>query len=173
MISTVIVRYIVNNPSNPTTSTTWYKALKKANEEAEGFIDRTELPPVEGEAFHSVVLRFKNPTDAQNWLDNDARKQILEQAGIDDISQIKSAVHQNSAFWFTPGKSPVKWKQVVLSLISVYPLTQIIPKLVNSVFTSINLESFFIEGIVISIFISVMMVYVMMPLVFKLFKRWI
>ena len=173
MITTIIVRYTTKNETFNLVEKEWYHLLLKANEQAEGFLDRTELPIVKGDRNYSVVLRFKDKISAEKWLNNPERKQLIEKANLEEVEQIKSVMHHNQDFWFAQNLKIKKWKQVILSFVAVYPLTILMPKIVQFIFSFSSINSLIIKGILVSIFISISMVYVMMPFVMKLFKKYI
>lgn len=172
MITTIIIQYVADVSFKPINKE-WYKLLIEANKNADGFIDKTELPAISGDHNHSLVLRFKDLKSAEMWLVNPIRKKLLANAKIEKVEGIKSVIHENSEFWFADNKTIKKWKQVIISFISVYPLTQVLPNIINRIFNIFNIEYFLFKGILVSLCISILMVYVLMPLVIGILKNWI
>lgn len=173
MISTVVVRYKLNDVAN-FESTSWFKKLKEVTEQEEGFIDMLQLPPIEEEAQLTVVLCFKTLKAAKNWLQSEKRKKLLEEEALGDISNRLEQVIQNP-FWFQLNsvKKKSRIRQVIVSFIAVYPLTVIVPKMVTALFVNLQFYSILIKGILVGLIISTLMVYLMMPLVLRVFKKWI
>lgn len=173
MVSTFIVKYKLNNANDPKESL-WYQKLMEATANAKGFIDRSELPPVNGAEFHTVVLRFDTAQNAENWMSSDLRKQILRQAALSHISDKEEMLHIGNQFWFQSGqkrKIP-GWKQVIASFLAVYPLTVFVPKIVLLFFMTMGVTSVVMRGIMVSIVISTLMVYVAMPVILRWLGSW-
>ncbi len=174
MISTLIIRYKLHI-SNKLEFDLWYEEMTKATRSAEGFIDRIELPSVKSDGFHSVVLRFENSKYAEKWMNSDIRKKLLAKANIIHFSDKQEIIHEDNDFWFNTDKKVKthQWKEVIVSFVAVYPLTQIAPKIVDLIFTMIGLSSFFLRGAIIALIVSTLMVYLAMPIVLKVFKKWL
>lgn len=171
MISTIIIRYKL--PSESVKFEEWKEQIDKASQQAVGYLDRTDLPQIAQDPFYSVILRFNNKDNAENWLHSDRRKSLLRK--VETIAEERiEMLHQDDTFWFStsPNKTSVKWKQVFVSFVAVYPLTQLIPVLVRFVFQELGISSIILYGIINGIIISACMVYFAMPLALKAFKRW-
>jgi antibiotic biosynthesis monooxygenase (ABM) superfamily enzyme len=84
-------------------------------------------------------------------------------------------LHANTTFWFgvSPEKNRKKWKQVAVSFLAVYPLTQVVPGLVQLVLNELEIESVLLSGMLNGMIISSCMVYLCMPLALEFFKRWL
>ena len=77
--------------------------------------------------------------------------------------------------WFTlPGQKPVKpppqWKMALLTLLAVYPLTLIIPAVLPSF---IMRQPKYIVNCVVSISLTALLTWLIMPNLTKLFNGWI
>ncbi|QNK61114.1 hypothetical protein H7F33_11035 [Pedobacter sp. PAMC26386] len=169
------MKYKLNN-TNDIERNLWYQKLVVATNSAEGFIDRSELSPVDGEEFHTVVLRFNTSYNAKGWINSDKRRQILSEASIEHISGREEMLHINNQFWFqaTDNKKMIPgWKQVIASFLAVYPLTIFVPKIVAVLFANIHLLSILLSGITVSVIISTLMVYIAIPAILWLLKKWI
>ncbi|MGY0036495.1 hypothetical protein [Pedobacter sp. NJ-S-72] len=173
MISTFIVKYKLNN-TNDIQRNLWYQKLIEATNRSKGFIDRSELSSVNGEKFHTVVLRFNTFYNAKKWMNSDLRRQILNEASIEDISGKEEVLHSGNQFWFqTDSKKKIPgWKQVIASFLAVYPLTIFVPKIVAVLFAKLDFLSPILSGIVVSVIISALMVYIAIPFILKLLKKW-
>lgn len=172
MISTIIVRYKLVAESHRFEE--WKTKMDAQSRQANGFLDRTDLPITPNEPYHSVILRFDKKANAQKWLLSDKRKKLLEE--LKEIAvERREMLHDYDTFWFEVSgkKNGKKWKQVIVSLIAVYPLTQVIPILVQPLLKHFNISSTILNGLLVGFLISTCMVYFAMPLVLKLFKAWL
>ncbi len=172
MISTIIVRFKLLSEHGDFDE--WKEKIDQASRQAIGFLDRTELPSLPNEPYHSVILRFDNKVNAQNWLHSAKRKTLLQ--AVEAMAEERQEIlHEDNTFWFgVPAeKTSTKWKQVIVSFVAVYPLTQVVPVFVQFVLRELGIASVLLAGILIGGIISACMVYFAMPLALKLFKEWL
>ncbi|CAM3652140.1 MULTISPECIES: hypothetical protein [Sphingobacterium] len=172
MNSTIIVRYKLLAERQKFDE--WRERMDANSQLADGFLDKTDLPLNPKQPYHSVVLRFDNKANAQKWLCSATRKKLLQELERIAIER-REILHEHDNFWFdiSSKKTIKKWKQVVVSIIAVYPLTQVIPILVQLILTHLGISSTFVAGVLIGTIISICMVYFAMPLILKLFKGWL
>lgn len=173
MVSTLIVQYKLTKGTS-FESTNWYKKLKEATEKEEGFIDMLELPPLAEDENMTIVLCFRTFEDSTRWMQSETRRKLLEVDAKDYVANRIEQVKPN-LFWFSPmpEKSKCRAKQVVISFIAVYPLTVMVPKLVTALFVGLEFSSSLVKGILVALIISSLMVYLVMPTVLRVFKKWI
>ncbi len=173
MVSTLIIKYKFDG-QHQIQEEHWYAKLIDATDNAEGFIDRTELLAVREDEYHTIVLRFDTAANAQKWMDSDIRKQILGEATERNIYSRREMVHNDNQFWFAlTTKKMRKWKQVIASFLAVYPLTLVIPKLIRSILDKMDISISILNGVLSSMVISFLMVYVAIPLISKILKDWL
>ncbi|RKE57094.1 hypothetical protein [Sphingobacterium detergens] len=172
MISTIVVRYKLLAPKGEFEE--WKKKMDEVSRRANGFLDRIELPMITNEPYFFVLLRFDKIANAEKWLNSLERLTLLKE--VDGIAEERQQMmHKDSDFWFaqSPKNAVVKWKQIIVSFIAVYPLTQIIPRLVHVAFTAMGIKSALFSGLLAGMLISACMVYFAMPIVLRLFRKWL
>ena len=79
-------------------------------------------------------------------------------------------------FWFTPehAKPPKPWKQFLLVLSAIYPLSLIIPSLFTPLFRVMPpLTHPLIRGLFIAAVVVGLMTFVVMPRYTRLVQRWL
>lgn len=172
MISTLIVRY-KSTFDSAESHDLWHNSINKASENSEGFLDRTELPSLNEEAFSSVVLRFDTSENAKKWLKSGNRIELIESELI-HLSEKEEMIYDGDTSWFRidAGKTPGKWKQWVVAFLSVYPLTLVVPLAVGYIFEKFSIVSWLAESIIIGFIITGAMVYKIMPFMLRVFKTW-
>ena len=69
-------------------------------------------------------------------------------------------------------QKPKKWKSAIIIWIAIVPLIFSIPPFLNPMLEEIGLNSFFAQLIPITILV-ILMVYVALPLLTKLFAKWL
>lgn len=126
----------------------------------------------------TIILHFASEAELQNWLDSDARKSLIREVmplleGGDQVS-----IQPTNQFWFTPEeqgtRQPLLWKQAVLTLLVIYPLTLLFPWLWQPAFSQWpTLGNYFISNLLITLCIVLSVVYLIMPAATRLLADWL
>lgn len=172
MISTIIVRYKLLSKKKD--FYLWKKKMDEVIQKYKGFLDKTELPTISNTPYHSVILRFNNQRNAERWLNSSDRKTLLRMTD-EIVEEYQEILYEDDLFWFDilSKRSIKKWKQVIVSFIAVYPLTQIIPISLGTILKNTKIQYFLWGGILNGMIISFCMVYFAMPFVLKFSKKWL
>lgn len=136
-----------------------------------GFIDITVLNRLKDVDYYHVIIRFDTEEDVSVWLYSEERKKIFNDANISWITEKQEVIQNWNIFWFRIFEGTKKWKQWAVTFIAVYPLTLIIPKLIKLITGFIPL--YFFAGIISALMISGFMIFLVMPFIHKLFKKWL
>jgi antibiotic biosynthesis monooxygenase (ABM) superfamily enzyme len=91
-----------------------------------GFREREILDAVPGVQSETVViLTFDDETSLRRWLDSDARRQLLSRLDPHIEGTYTTSVLGGFAGWFTFDSStePARWKQALVVLIALFPLS--------------------------------------------------
>jgi antibiotic biosynthesis monooxygenase (ABM) superfamily enzyme len=89
-----------------------------------------------------------------------------------DVHEIRTGMD----FWFTPerAKPPKPWKQFLLVLSAIYPLSVIVPSLLIPLFRLVPpLTHPLIRGLLIVAVVVALMTFVVMPRYTRLLTRWL
>jgi uncharacterized protein len=127
---------------------------------------------------YTVIVRFDTVDNLENWMKSHDRKRLIAKIRPlllkDDNYYIKSGLD----FLFTPEnekmESPVRWKQYLVTLSAIYPLSLIIPLILLPALRMMNIppirliDSFFVSGIIV-----LLMVYLVMPNYTRWIKKWL
>jgi len=130
-----------------------------------------------GLALFTSVLRFASTEQLQYWLDSDERRQLVEQAHplLADGDQIE--VNADREFWFTPadaGAPPARWKQACVTFLVILPLSFLVPLLWRPLFAWLPWLGGYVQAnVLITLSIVLLVVYVFMPRVTRLFGKWL
>ena len=155
----------------------WMLKAMLAHQAFPGYLATDIIKPVGSGLRYVVVLRFTSAADAHAWLASNTRAALLEEAKPLLAREERYRVHADSDFWFTPPQgryAPKRWKQWILSTMAVFPLTVVIPWLVNMVATPLapSLPGLPLKALNATL-ISGVMVYWLMPAFVRLFGRWL
>lgn len=134
------------------------------------------IRPAPGATEYTIVLHFDTIDNLRAWLDSGERRRLIEQVRpflvAEDI-EIKTGLE----FWFTPPSSQQRarpYKQFLVTLSAIFPLTVVIPLALNPVFDRIPyLDNRYVRQFFIAAAIVALMTYVIMPRYTRLIAKWL
>lgn len=136
-----------------------------------GFIDITIMNRLKDSDYFHVLIRFDSEENVTAWLHSDTRKKIFDDADTTLFTERQEVIHSWNIFWYRIFEGTKKWKQWTVTFIAVYPLTLIIPMMVKMIAKVIPL--YFFAGIISALMISGFMIFLVMPFIHNLFKKWL
>jgi len=126
---------------------------------------------------YTIVLHFDTMDYLRGWLDSEVRAHLIDQIRpylrSDENIDIKTGLE----FWFTPppgGKPAKPYKQFLVTLSAIFPLTIIVPWLFAPIFARqpalavSGLRQFLVAAVIVAL-----MTYVVMPRYTRLVSRWL
>lgn len=143
---------------------------------APGYLGREILRPVKGSSKYTTIVRFVSTKHLHAWSDSDARKSY-----IDRVSDLLEKGDQREImtgidFWFTPEsmEPPKPWKQFLLTLTAVYPLSLIIPLMLSPLLKfAPSLAHPLVSSLLMAAILTGLLTFVIMPPYTRLMKRWL
>ncbi len=135
------------------------------------------IHPAAGTRQYTIIIRFDSLAHAQDWFGSDARRQLVDEAAtfLDEDESVETRT--GLEFWFhpPPGQKPARrYKQFLLTLSVIYPLTLLVPAALHRLFDRVPpLHNHYGEHLVASAAIVALMVYVIMPRYTRLMSRWL
>ena len=154
----------------------WLTDILSAVSRAPGYLGREVFRPAQGMRTYTSILRFDAYDHLNAWAASDARKALVSRVSDlltkGDVYEIRTGID----FWFTPerAKPPKPWKQFLLVLSAIYPLSLIIPSLFTPLFRIMPpLTHPLIRGLFIAAVVVGLMTFVVMPRYTRLVKRWL
>ena len=155
----------------------WLAEIFEASSRFPGYLNRDIFRPHDGDRKYTSVVRFDSLESLNGWANSQTREcfvntvhNLLEEG---DQVEIKSGID----FWFTPKgvKPPKLWKQFVLTVSAVYPLSLIIPFFILIPLGKLVpvLGNVFISSMLMAAILTGMLTFVIMPSYTRLLKRWL
>lgn len=154
----------------------WLTDILSAVSRFPGYLGREIFRPAQGTRTYTTIVRFDSSDHLQAWAESEARQSFISQ--ISDLLQ-KGDVHEIRTgidFWFTPEgvRPPKPWKQFLLTLSAVYPLSLIIPSLLSPLFPVAPILGHpLMSGLLIAATLTALLTFVIMPHYTRLVKRWL
>ncbi len=156
----------------------WLREITPTAQRFPGHQGINIIRPTEGTACYTLVLCFDTLEHLQEWLASDTRRQLV--AAVEpllvhgDQVDIKTGLE----FWFTPPtpaqRHPPPYKQFLLTLSAIFPLTLVVPWMVRPLFQAMPvLGQPVVSNVIISAIIVGLMTYVIMPRYTRLVAGWL
>jgi antibiotic biosynthesis monooxygenase (ABM) superfamily enzyme len=151
--------------------TVWKFGIDEHALNFKGYISTTVLYPAKNSDYHYVILRFDSKKNAKAWMYSDARTQMMKDSHATWMSDRQEVIHDWDIFWYRTFEGTKKWKQWAVTFMAVYPLTILVPMLVNEIVAVVTLS--FFESVLRALLISGFMIFFIMPFMAKLFNKWL
>jgi hypothetical protein len=173
---TSVIRHTVR-PGKQADYEAWLRKIVPLASSHPGHRGVNVISPTGASTQYTVVLHFDHIDNLRSWLDSDTRRRLIGEAlpllaGEDQV-EIKTGLE----FWFTPpGKVPRArpYKQYLVTLSVIYPLTLLIPVLLAPLVRQIPfLEPFFVRQLVSDAVIVGLIIYAIMPRYTRLLAAWL
>src|SRR5689334_23710395 len=133
-------------------------------------------PRAESDAY-TIVLHFDTIANLRNWLASDVRARLIEKIRPFMRTDEDIEIRTGFEFWFTPpaGKAHAKpYKQFLVTLSAIFPLTIIVPWLLQPVFAWQPVLALpVISQFVVAIIIVGLMTWAIMPRYTRLVSKWL
>jgi len=154
----------------------WLADILSAVSGSHGYLGREVFRPTQGTRTYTSIVRFDTSNNLNAWVESETRNAFVRRVSDllekGDVHEIRTGID----FWFTPEgvKPPRPWKQFILTLTAVYPLSLIIPQLLSPMFqVSPALGNQFVSGLMIAASLTALLTFVIMPRYTRLMKRWL
>jgi len=156
----------------------WLKAIAKAARDFPGHMGVSIIRPHTANAPYAALLRFDTHEHLTGWIDSPLRRSFVERAQPWLLSEQASQIETGLEYWFTPPSvAPLHarpFKQFLVTLSAIYPLTQIVPWLLQPLLALEPLRRWPpLQALVVVVVVVWLMVYVIMPRYTRLVSRWL
>ncbi|PTS82474.1 hypothetical protein DBR00_18190 [Pseudomonas sp. HMWF032] len=154
----------------------WLEDVGEACREIPGYLSTDVIRPVGNLTTFTVIIRFSGIEALQRWMQSDVRREFLQR--IEHLLEKgdRYVVQTGLDFWFTPPtvKPPVSWKQFLLTLSAIFPLTVIVPALLAPLLgAGQGLPAMLFGKLLVATCIVGLMVYVIMPRYTRMVAKWL
>lgn len=155
----------------------WLAEIFEASSRFPGYLNRDIFRPRDGDGKYTSVVRFDSLDSLNSWAESQTRESFVSK--VQDLLEQGDQVEIRSGidFWFTPEgvKPPKLWKQFVLTVSAVYPLSLIIPFVILIPLGKLVqvLGNVFISSMLMAVILTGMLTFVIMPPYTRLMKRWL
>ncbi|MEA2939599.1 MAG: uncharacterized protein QOD09_128 [Bradyrhizobium sp.] len=155
----------------------WLREIVPVSTRAQGYRGINVIRPSAGSTEYTVVLHFDTIDNLRAWLDSEERRKLVDKVQPCLVGESRVEIKTGLEFWFAP-PSPQRrarpFKQFLVTLSVIYPLTILIPFLLHPLFERIPLlQSLYIQQFLIAAAIVALIIYVIMPRYTPLIAKWL
>lgn len=155
----------------------WLKRITPIAERFPGHRGVHIIRPAPGSTLYTVTIRFDSLLHAEDWFQSAARQALLGEVLPFLASDEERQTVTGLEFWFHPGpgqKPAKRYKQFLLTLAVIYPLTLAVPIPVHWLADRMPwLGNALLEHLAVAATVVGLMTYVFMPRVTRLAARWL
>jgi hypothetical protein len=150
----------------------WLSDIRETCQRFPGYLSTDVIRPVGKQRNYTVIIRFAGVEALRAWLESPERREHLQRIEHALEQGDRYEIRSGLDFWFTPPtvKPPKRWKQYLLTLSSIFPLTVIVPWALAPLLGGMPLLA---TKAVIAAVIVALMVYAIMPHYTRLVSRWL
>ena len=178
-LETPVTTVIQQRPKPDATSRyeDWLKEITPAAQQFTGHRGVNVIRPHGGLDAYTIVLHFDTISNLHKWLSSDVRQRLIAKIQpylrAEEDVEIKTGLE----FWFTPpagGRHAKPYKQFLVTLSAIFPLTVIIPWLLQPVFAWLPVLALpIISQLAVGVIIVGLMTWAIMPTYTRLVSRWL
>lgn len=154
----------------------WLTDILGAVSNSPGYLGREIFRPAQGMRTYTSILRFDCSDNLNAWVESEVRRayvnQVTDLLEKGDRHEIRTGID----FWFTPEglRPPKPWKQFILTLSAVYPLSLVLSRLIRALFPlAPALANPLISGLLVAASLTALLTFVIMPRYTRLMKWWL
>jgi len=154
----------------------WLVDVGEACRRFAGYLSTDVIRPVGNHTTFTVIIRFAGIEALQTWMESGVRREFLYRIDHALEKGDRYVVQTGLDFWFAPPtvKPPVPWKQFLLTLSAIFPLTVIVPALLAPLLVAWQgLPAMLIGKLLVATCIVGLMVYVIMPRYTRMVATWL
>jgi uncharacterized protein len=156
----------------------WLRTIADAAQHFPGHLGVKVIRPQGASTSYVVVLRFASYELLRAWIDSDTRHRLIAMATPMLAKDEELTIETGLEYWFTPEGSPPRlarpYKQFLITLSAIYPLTLLVPWLLQPLQDRVPLLQLpLVHAFVSDAVIVFTMVYVVMPRYTRRVAGWL
>jgi uncharacterized protein len=154
----------------------WLVDIREACRQFPGYLSTDVIRPVGEHSTYTVIIRFAGVEQLRAWMDSDVRRNYLQRIAHTLEDGDRYVIRSGLDFWFAaPAATPPKrYKQFLLTLSAIFPLTVVVPWALGPLTGSATGIAGVLAGkLVVAAVIVALMVYLIMPRYTRLVARWL
>lgn len=131
----------------------------------------TRNPTPSGE--YAVIYKFDSQEHLDAWQNSSERQELLRKAEPLRADVVRYQTGNGLEFWFTSPTSPAhppRWKMAIITVLGVWPVSILVPSVLKPLLAGVPQ---LLQALVIAVGIVVILTWVVMPVLAKIFRAWL
>lgn len=153
----------------------WLGQIMPVAADFPGHLGANVIRPAAGAHEWNIVIRFDSLDNLYAWTRSPQRQALVAQVEPLLDGGDRTQVRTEAAFWFTPPapqvRQPKRWKQFLLTLLVIFPSTNLVPWLTGQLFSTQRGTPWL--HLLNDACVVALVVWFWMPIVTRLFARWL
>lgn len=154
----------------------WLRGVSQAAQQFPGHQGIEILRPSGHGSNYTYIFRFDSFAHLQAWENSIEKEQWVSKLRGLVQTPAKKDILTGLEYWFTlPGDptrpAPPRYKMALVTIVAIYPLTTLLAMVLSNLFGS-SLTPL-LKGFMVSIAAVLLMTYVIMPRLIRLFSKWL
>lgn len=176
-VATLVIQHHVK-PTARDAYESWVRKIAQEGQHFKGHLGVNVIRPHGVSSSYTIVLRFDSHENLRGWIDSETRQGLLREAGPLLSAKEDLELQTGLEYWFTPPHtrqpSAKAFKQFLITLSAIFPLTVIVPWALQPLFAAAPLfANFWIAKLLVATAVVWLMVYVIMPRYTRLVAGWL
>lgn len=151
----------------------WRREISAAALGFPGHMGVNVVTPGGGKREYVVIFRFDSYEHLRAWQESDIRRELLKKA--EPFRESVPSYHMESGleYWFaSPGTTafPPRWKMAVVTVLGVWPVSILVPLLLNSPIA--NLPQI-LQALLVAVGIVIVLTWAAMPVLMRILRPWL
>ena len=152
----------------------WYGEMEHLVAQFPGIISKEFYSAIDENGRVTAILGFDNMAYANKWMESEQRTDMWEKASAKILAEIEEWIRIRNIVWPTARSSKKKkWMQVLVTFIGIFPLSLIIPPLVESAIVSLFSAHWLLKSSISVLVLVVLMVFFVMPFLIRITQKWL
>lgn len=154
----------------------WAAGISKEAQKFEGFLGTKNIQPSKNTNSNNVVIiKFDRYKNLKKWEDSPIRANWIKKAVSFTEGEVQVQKLTGLEYWFTLPKTslqtpPPRYKMAIVTFLALFPTIKFVDLILNPLSGVLNGTIHMAMSVIVSV---ILMTYVIMPLMIRLFKPWL
>jgi uncharacterized protein len=120
-----------------------------------------------------VIFRFDTYEHLRAWQESDIRRKLLKQAEPLRENEPSYRLESGLEYWFAPPgaqASPPRWKMAIVTVLGVWPVSMLVPWLLNPLIANLPLT---LRAFLVAVGIVILLTWAVMPVLVRILNPWL
>ncbi len=151
----------------------WRREISAAALKFPGHLGIDVIVPGTTPGEYVVIFRFDTYAHLRAWQESDVRRDLLKKAEPFREQEPSYRLESGLEYWFAPPgapASPPRWKMAVVTVLGVWPVSLLVPWVLNPFIGTLSLP---LQALFVAVGIVILLTWGVMPLLVRILHPWL